>query len=135
VDCRREHRKLRNWGLAVVILAFAATVLVASQSTSPLYEGGSLAFDSDTWKAKEDAGASDRTRHRMVDDLRAKGTLRGLDRSQVVALLGEPSTYRRDPRSLVWSLGQARGIGIDRAWFEVVLGADGRVVDAHVFQR
>jgi hypothetical protein len=123
----------RYRGLTVGFLAVAAAVVVAALAV-PSKNEGPLTFDSGAWTAWDGADIVDDTRLRMVEDLRARGLLRGLDRSKVVGLLGEPSaTWQPDSPSMQWFIGYVRPIG--RAFLEVEFGADGRVVEEDVFSR
>jgi len=89
----------------------------------------SHSFDRDEWLAKRAASFDDRTRLRMVEDLRASGRLEGLTREEAATLLGEPDARRwEDDRSWVWRLGPDRGIGIDSSWLLLRFGPEGRVV-------
>jgi hypothetical protein len=84
-------------------------------------------FDAAAWRAHANAAFDDRTRLRMVEDLRESGRLEGLTRAEVVGLLGEPSERGRRDTELVWRVGPDRGFGIDSTWLSVEFGSDGRV--------
>ena len=86
-------------------------------------------FDAEVWRAHAGAEFGDRTRLRMVDDLRASGRLDGLTREQALMLLGEPSQRFQGDDGWIWWVGPERGfIVIDSTWLEVRFGPDGRVV-------
>jgi hypothetical protein len=70
----------------------------------------------------------------MVDDLLQHHRLRGLDRSGVVALLGEPphTGYFRE-YDLVYWLGPERGLmSIDSEWLVMKFDPAGRVTEARL---
>jgi hypothetical protein len=114
-------------------LSYAATVVVALVviATACCYATGYLPirrFDAAGWRAVQ--RSDDATRLRMVDWLLWTGRLDGLDRAQVVTLLGAPDggDYFADRNSLVYWLGPERGfLGIDSEWLVIRLGPDGRV--------
>jgi hypothetical protein len=82
-------------------------------------------FDAETWRAKHAAPFSDRTRLRMVEDLRRSGRLDGLTRAQVLDLLGPPSGGASSD-VLRWTLGPD-GIGIDSLLLVIRLRANDTV--------
>ena len=89
-------------------------------------------FDAAAWRAKHEASFSDRTRLRMVEDLRQSKRLDGRTRAEVLELLGPPSSHHGD--ELTWRLGPDRGIGIDSSLLTVRFGSDGRVARHWVWE-
>lgn len=88
------------------------------------------AFDPAGWQADTGSGV----RQAMTDRLLARGTLTGLSRAEVVALLGEPppTGYFSD-WDLVYWLGPERGfLGIDSEWLVVRFGPDNRVAESRL---
>ena len=94
-------------------------------------------FDAAAWRAAREPTGFDRTRLRMLADLRAGGRLDRATREDVVALLGEPD--RRDfdlgfrpSDGSDWTAGDWT-VGSDATWIDTVvlrvwIGPDGRVV-------
>jgi outer membrane protein assembly factor BamE (lipoprotein component of BamABCDE complex) len=83
-------------------------------------------FDSDQWK---DADPLTRDRVEMVDQLLSQHPLKGLSRSEVVELLGEPtSTDKWDDWDMMYVLGPTDYMPIDNEWLVINLNAAGRVV-------
>ena len=90
-------------------------------------------FDPVVWRAPADtAEVFWPTRLRMVDDLLARGLLRGLTRDSVRALLGPADRERDAPAaSFRYYLGPERDwIRIDSEELVIRFGADGRVIEA-----
>jgi hypothetical protein len=85
-------------------------------------------FDSQAWRDEELVRAGER--REMADDLIARRMLDGLNRAEVVSLLGEslPPSYFPD-WDLVYRLGNERGYGL---WFVVRFGSDGRVKEYRI---
>jgi hypothetical protein len=84
-------------------------------------------FDPAAWRGVE--RDDDEARLQMIGSLLRSGRLRGLTRSEVVALLGSPDGGGYFGHyDLVYRLGPERGIiRIDSEWLVVRLGRDGRV--------
>ena len=86
-----------------------------------------LPFDSAEWKLpKKDSDPLWPTRLRMVDHLLAKHSLTGMQRSEVVQLLGPPddTPYFRAPNNMVYYLGPERGMfRIDSEWLVIEVSA------------
>ena len=84
-------------------------------------------FDSDQWK---DADLSTRDRVEMMDSLLSQHPLKGLHRSEVVELLGEPiRTNKWDDWDMKYVLGPTDYIPIDNEWLVIKLDAAGRVAN------
>ena len=66
----------------------------------------------------------------MADRLVAQGTLRGKNRGEVVALLGEPYPYRLSDSDLVYWLAHGRGFGV--WWLVLRLDQDSRVSNCRI---
>ena len=81
-------------------------------------------FDSTTWKNTEPTMSWESVRLKMVDDLIEKKILKGMNKSSVVALLGEPDDTPYFQRyDMVYYLGRERqAIAIDSEWlvFKIV---------------
>jgi hypothetical protein len=89
-------------------------------------------FDPEVWRANAGADHDDRTRLRMVEDLRTSGRLDRITREEAVLLLGEPTERSRtEPDALVWFVGP--GSFIDLKFLRLHFDADGRVVRHEVF--
>ena len=80
-------------------------------------------FDATAWRAQGDAHAP---RHAMVDDLISSDRLKGLTRTQVVALLGEPTaTDKFREWSMAYRLGGDRTyLPITPSWLVINLSED-----------
>lgn len=84
-------------------------------------------FDSDAWK---DADLSTRNRVEMIDTLLSQHPLKGLLRSQVVGLLGEPtSTDKWEDWDMIYVLGPTAYMPIDNEWLVIKLDQTGHVSD------
>jgi len=84
-------------------------------------------FDSERWKRVE--RVDDQTRIQMIEHLMWSGKLDGLSRSELVALLGQPSEagYFREHDYVYW-LGDERSLfSIDSEWLVLDVDAAGRV--------
>lgn len=82
-------------------------------------------FNSTEWKNPTEANS----RISMINALLLTHTLKGMTRSEVIHLLGEPpaSEYFRD-WDFVYRLGNERGLfSIDSEWLVVKFGPDGKV--------
>lgn len=114
---------------ALVLLAAVALPITCA------YEMGYLpvrSFDAQLWR--ESTRYGDTARVEMVDSLIGSGRLDGLTRSQVLDLLGPPSTdgYFRE-WDLVYRLGDERGLfAIDSEWLVIRIGSGGRVSEYRI---
>jgi hypothetical protein len=127
---RTRHRPMGfAGGWLAVPGVFMLLILLHSGALGDLFL--SQRFDPASWRGKQGAPWDDRTRQRMVDDLRESGRLDHLTPTECVALLGEPSERRwgQDEHTWAWRLGPDRGIGIDSEWLCVRFGPGGRVTD------
>jgi hypothetical protein len=87
-------------------------------------------FDSGRWK---DADLSTRDRVEMMDALLTQHPLKGLSRSQVVELLGEPTpTDKWEDWNMIYVLGPTDYMPIDHEWLVIRLDERGRVSDYDV---
>lgn len=89
-------------------------------------------FDPSVWKTLKEP--NDHARIEMIDSLLASGRLDGLDRSQVLELLGPPheGPYFRD-WDLVYYLGPERGgFRIDSEWLVLRFRSDGRLGEKRI---
>ena len=69
----------------------------------------------------------------MVDTLVVQHPLKGLSRSEVVELLGEPTpTDKWDDWDMIYVLGPTEYMPIDHEWLVLNLGEAGRVSDYEV---
>lgn len=85
------------------------------------------AFDRDRW---ENADLSTRERVEMMDELLSQHPLKGLSRSEVVELLGEPTpTDKWDHWDMIYVLGPTEYMPIDHEWLVIKLDETGRVSD------
>lgn len=88
-----------------------------------------IPFDSHVWKTGLADDNKKPVRIRMVDNLIRKYELRGMTRSEIIALLSEPpkTGYFSDYDFVYW-LGPERGfISIDSEWLAIKFGPDDRV--------
>ncbi len=133
-------KRWRHWvfgGLAVLLLAVAVIWLRPYYllATAPVPEDrcpGHERFDPSVWQDTLQAFAELAPRGCMVDDLLRRTKLVGMDRSQVVALLGEPNrtSYFKDYQLVYW-LGPEPGLfSIDSQWLVMKLDRAGRVTEA-----
>jgi len=126
----RSRLRRRPWQWWVIVGLWGAFVAAA---------GGALIWATHRVQPFDRAVWNDETRLEsgirltMADDLLRRGTLRGLSRAEVVALLGEPpSTSYFQEADLVYWLGPERGyFSIDSEWLIVTLPGD-RVADARI---
>ena len=87
-------------------------------------------FDSERWK---NADLLTRERVQMVDALFAHHPLNGMQRSQVVELLGEPTpTDKWEDWDMIYVLGPTEYMPIDHEWLVINLDEEGRVSDYEV---
>ncbi len=84
------------------------------------YEVKPLAFDSMQWRTTPAKFSHDSVRLRMVDDLLATRTLKGMEKSEITELVGpaDDTPYFDEPRRMVYWLGQERAglVSIDSEW-------------------
>lgn len=116
-------------------LAVLAASLAIGATVYWLVTTGSIAFDAALWREGEKASfGADDTRARMADGLLESHILIGKSRSDVVAMLGPPTTtgYFRE-FDLVYWLGAERGfIRIDSEWLVLRLDKSGTVSEARI---
>lgn len=98
-------------------------------------------FDPQMWKASS-SGRSPERRSPMLHDLENRYLHRGLNKAQVLNLLGEPDRrdmpeyFGSDPwlkhASIIWSydIGLQSVFGIDNDFFAIAFTEDGRVLTA-----
>ena len=104
-------------------LAVLSAVLLLGCSSSST-------FDSDQWKK---ADLSTRDRVEMVDGLLSQHALKGLSRSEVVELLGEPTkTDKWEDWDMIYVLGPTEYMPIDHEWLVLELDETDRVSDYDV---
>lgn len=90
------------------------------------------AFDPVAWQ--DQAQVQEGVRLSMADRLVARSTLLGKARTEVIALLGEPTptNYFSDWDMVYW-LGEERSIfPIDSEWLVLRFGTEGRVVENRI---
>ena len=127
-DQTRKKRRLWGYGIAILCILIGSTAgygfLTGYLPIRP--------FDADLWREGIQSHAA--VRLHMIEPLVRSGTLDGLTRSQVVSLLGLPSTEGYFASwDLVYWLGPERGlIRIDSEWLVIRLGPDGRVSDYRI---
>ncbi len=84
-------------------------------------------FDSERWKG---ADLSTRDRVEMVDALLSQHSLKGMSRSAVVELLGEPTpTDKWEDWDMIYVLGPTDYMPIDHEWLVIKLDEAGHVSD------
>jgi len=113
----------------VTALALVVSAWLVLRSLSPLSRCDDRRFTSAKWMDSTAAFSSKAIRGCLVDDLLRSHELRGLSRTDIVALIGEPqkTDYFRD-YDLVYWLGPERGfISIDSEWLVMRLDSLGRV--------
>ncbi len=88
-----------------------------------------LPFVAAWWNADSEHGTTLRTRYRVADGLAASGRLKGMTRSEVVSLLGVPtSTDKFRDHGLIYVLGPERGVvQIDYEWLAIDFDSSGVV--------
>lgn len=92
-----------------------------------LFACSSSTFDSERWK---DADLSTRDRIEMMDPLLSQHPLKGLSRSEVIELLGEPTpTDKWEDWDMIYVLGPTDYMPIDHEWLVIKLDETGRVRD------
>lgn len=136
------HRRRR---ITIGITALAALAAIGYFWAWPLYGFLSMPvpedrcpghehFDPVVWQDERRVYTALAPRGCMVDDLLARHPLRGMDRTAIVRLLGEPrpTPYFRQ-YDLVYWLGPERGpMSIDSEWLVMRLDAAGRVSEARL---
>ncbi len=87
-------------------------------------------FNGDKWK---NADLSTRERVEMVGPLLDQHPLKGLSRTEVIELLGEPtSTDKWKNWDMIYVLGPTEYMPIDHEWLVIRLDEEGRVTDYDV---
>jgi outer membrane protein assembly factor BamE (lipoprotein component of BamABCDE complex) len=82
-------------------------------------------FDAERWK---NADLTTRERVEMVDALQRQHPLKGMTRSEIVRLLGEPTpTDKWDEWDIIYVLGPTDYMPIDHEWLVIELDERGRV--------
>ncbi|MDX1996745.1 MAG: hypothetical protein SF066_03415 [Thermoanaerobaculia bacterium] len=113
---------MRIWARVVALLVVLPTLGCRLGTT----------FDAEAWRDPKRVQAGDR--RAMADRLLWTRALLGRSRTDVLALLGPPSSdgYFRD-WGLVYWLGPERGyFGIDSEWLGLRLDAEERVIEARI---
>jgi hypothetical protein len=138
----RISRKWPFWLLALVVVLGGTVAFVWLRpyyllATAPVPEDrcpGHEKFDASIWRDSVAAYSELAPRGCMVADLLRRTSLVGMDRSQVVALLGEPNrTGYFKAYDLVYWLGPEPGLfSIDSEWLVMKLDPAGRVIEANV---
>jgi hypothetical protein len=129
VSLARHRTAWRPLAFAGGWIAVPVVVVLALPGAFPEFTDWmhSHRFDAAAWRGAQGAPYDDRTRLRMLDDLRRSGALDGRTRDEVVALLGEPDRTEAGPTpALRWRAGPD-GV-IDSISLRVFFGPDGRVV-------
>jgi outer membrane protein assembly factor BamE (lipoprotein component of BamABCDE complex) len=108
-------RKRRSRAIWIAGVLAAAAVLSWAILFSP------LPFVASWWNVDFKRGTTLETRYRVADGLASSGRLRGMVRSEVLALLGTPpETDKFQNHGLVYVLGPERGLmSIDYEWLLV----------------
>ena len=87
-------------------------------------------FDAERWK---EADLTSRDRAEMVAALERQHPLKGMTRSEVIRLLGEPTpTDKWDEWDMIYVLGPTDYMPIDHEWLVIKLDERGRVSDYRV---
>lgn len=131
-------RNARSRRRLVISLAVLAVMLAVSWWRIRSWVPGPLRFDAEVWRRDNlEALNSGRitsraaTRDRMVKDLLRRYPLKGMTRSAVVALLGEPDASRQAPFEewdmLYWLGPDVRGLDLDYSWLVLKLDSAGVV--------
>lgn len=137
-----QRRRLVGLGLSILAIGLAAAGYfyvwpLYRLFSSPGPEGRCAEhrhFDAAVWRDTVQVYAALAPRGCMVDELLATRRLRGMQRRDVVALLGEPQPtgYFRE-YDLVYWLGPERGpFSIDSEWLVFRLDSAGRVTEARL---
>jgi hypothetical protein len=115
----------------IVLVAVALALIGCSKSVV-----NPIAFDRSAWLAGETADfSSDAPRLRMADGLIASRVLLAKHRSEIEAMLGQPTSTAkfRAYYDLVYWLGAERGfISIDSEWLVLRFDTAGRVAEARI---
>jgi len=129
----------RLWGFGFALLCVAAALVGVARMWEQLRP---LSFDPTIWK-RDNCNAirlengrelSSATRDRMVVDLLKRYQLVGMQRANVVALLGEPDLSRTEPfpdwDMIYWLGPDARWPmgALDRMWLVLKLDSTGKVI-------
>jgi len=89
-----------------------------------------LPFMAAWWDVDANRGTTLKTRYRIADRLVTSGRLDGMNRQEVIALLGDPVTdvTRMGKHDLIYVLGPERNfIGLDFEWLLIDFDHSGRV--------
>ena len=120
---------MRRWVKRLVFAAAGAGIVYAAFF-------GPLPFVRSWWQAGDDSwGDPLHKRHRIADGLLLTGALVGKSRTEIVAMLGEPTetNYFSEEWSLVYMLGSERGLfSIDSEWLAMRLDITGAVTQAAI---
>ena len=131
---RPRWKRYALWSIAIALVVSAASLWRAYRlSLRQLSESrcdGHETFIQSEWMDTTKALGKLAIRGCMIDDLLTQHELRGMSRSAVVALIGEPApTDQFTDYDMVYWLGPERGlIGTDSEW--LVIRLDGRKVVA-----
>lgn len=82
-------------------LFFGLMILISCNNKSES-TNESLKFDKVKWETTEDGNYPYRAL--MLDDILYNDSLRTLDKSEIMAMLGDPSYYREDPNYLHYTI-------------------------------
>jgi hypothetical protein len=132
-----RSRKRASWPMTVLMIAYTCLSLAIIAEPMVVYRGESydgMPFDSTTWKASLAQENDNPIRLRMVDSLLRQHTLKGMDREQIVSLLGTPplTRYFKEYTFVYW-LGPERGfMSIDSEWLLIRLDENNRVTEARL---
>ncbi|SRR6266576_343471 len=119
--------------VAVVGLVWARPLYLFATASVPEDRcPGHQRFDGLVWRDTSQAYSTLAPRGCMVDDLLRQNRLIGMQRSDVLRLLGEPTRteYFREYNLVYW-LGPERGLfSIDSEWLVMRIDSSGRVTEA-----
>jgi hypothetical protein len=135
---RVTHRAALGLALATLLILMSPYIVPAIV-TAVKDRWKRISFDSSTWKKSliRDRGRgylrNHPVRQLMVDDLLRRHELVGMPLSEVVSLLGKPTT-RYSRYDLAYILGNERGgwFAIDSEWLVIRFGPDQRVQEARL---
>ncbi len=113
----------------VGLVAIFALIVVAWSLGRPYTSTVPRSFEPKAWKESNPTGyPDDDTRCGMIADLQFRIGIEGKTRKEVVQLLGEPESWRVEPKTEYWPLCPSF---LD-IWVLTVRWEDGRAVDVSV---
>ena len=90
----------------LIVVLFLCSFSCKTDKADTINSGTEMVFDKEKWNNKD--GADYPYRDKMLNDIVYNDTLRSLNKSEVLELLGEPSYYRDNKIFLYYEISQKR---------------------------